>query len=129
MQKKGPGNIFQAACMYRCQNCGRFLTSANADQMSCLPTSSTIHHQGTVLPKHSRYGCSNIIIHLPCKELFNSFNLSFISDVYVHTGAQLGNFERGPRYICNGKDEIIHGLSPSVKCVAPLSIDISFAKV
>ena len=44
-------------------------------------------------------------------------------------GAQLGNFERGRRNICNRKDDIIYGLSPSVKCVAPLLIDISFAKV
>ena len=43
-----------------------------------------------------------------------------------HAGAQLGNFEwGGRRYICSRKDEIIHGLSPSVKCVAPLSIDMS----
>ena len=33
----------------------------------------------------------------------------------LQPGAQLGNFERGRRYICNRKDEIIHGLSPSVK--------------
>ena len=36
------------------------------------------------------------------------------------TGAQLGNFERGRRFICNSKDEIVHGLSPCVICVAPL---------
>ena len=33
---------------------------------------------------------------------------------------ELGNFERGRRYIYNRKDEIIHGLCPSVKCVAPV---------
>ena len=33
------------------------------------------------------------------------------------------------RYIYYGKDEIIRGLSPCVKCVAPLFIDISFVKV
>ena len=43
--------------------------------------------------------------------------------------AQLGNFDRGRRYIYNRKDEIIHGLSPSVKCVAPLFGDMSLAKV
>ena len=43
---------------------------------------------------------------------------------------QLGNFERGGRsYIYNRKDEIIHGLSPSVKSVAPLFSDMSLAKV
>ena len=36
-------------------------------------------------------------------------------------GAQQSNFERGGRsYIYNRKDEIIHGPSSSVKCVAPL---------
>ena len=36
-------------------------------------------------------------------------------------GAQLGNLERGGRRkINNRKDEIIHGLGDSVKCVAPL---------
>ena len=41
-------------------------------------------------------------------------------------GAQLGNLERGAQvYICNRKDEIIHGLSPSVKCVAHLLRDMS----
>ena len=34
-------------------------------------------------------------------------------------GAQLGNFERGAGIFVR-KDEIKHGLSPSVKCVAPL---------
>ena len=37
----------------------------------------------------------------------------------VDSGAQLGKFERGRMYICMRKDEIIHGLSPSVKFVAP----------
>ena len=43
------------------------------------------------------------------------------------TGAQLGNFERGRRYIFKG--EIIHGLSPSLKCVAPQFRYMSLAKV
>ena len=30
----------------------------------------------------------------------------------------------GRRFICNRKDEIIHGLSPGVKCVAPLFRDV-----
>ena len=34
-------------------------------------------------------------------------------------GAQLGNSKGGGNYICR-KDEIMHGLSPSVKCAAPL---------
>ena len=46
-----------------------------------------------------------------------------------YSGAQLVNFERGRRYIYNRKDEIIHGLSPSVKYVAPLFRDMSLAKV
>ena len=48
------------------------------------------------------------------------------------TGTQLGNFERGGggcRDICNRKDEIIHGLSPGVTCVAPLFTDMSLDKV
>ena len=36
----------------------------------------------------------------------------------IWTGAQLGNFERGRRYIYNRKDDIIHGLSLTVKCVS-----------
>ena len=35
----------------------------------------------------------------------------------------------GRRYIYNMKDEIVHGLSPSVKCVAPLLRDNSLDKV
>ena len=42
-------------------------------------------------------------------------------------GAQI--LRGGRRYICNRKDGIIHGLSPSVKCVAPLLRDMSLAKV
>ena len=38
-------------------------------------------------------------------------------------------FRGGCRYICNRNDEIIHGLSPSVKCVAPLYRDMSLPKV
>ena len=41
-----------------------------------------------------------------------------------------GNFERGRRYICNRRDEIIvkHGLSRIVKCVAPPLADMSLTK-
>ena len=35
----------------------------------------------------------------------------------------------GRRYIYDRKDEIIHGLSPSVKCIAPLFRDMFLAKV
>ena len=35
-------------------------------------------------------------------------------------GAQLGYFKGGGAGIYDGKDDIIHCLSPSVKCVAPL---------
>ena len=38
-------------------------------------------------------------------------------------GAQLGKNERGRRYIFIRKDEIIHGLSPSAKCDAPLYLE------
>ena len=43
-------------------------------------------------------------------------------------GAQPGTFERGRSYIYNRKDGIIHDLSPSIKCVAPLFRDMSLAK-
>ena len=43
---------------------------------------------------------------------------------HVITGAQPGNFERGAAIFINRKNEIKHGLSPSVKCVAPLFRDI-----
>ena len=49
--------------------------------------------------------------------------------LYTRSGAQLGNFERGRWYICYRKDEIIHCLSPSIKCVAALLRDMSLAKV
>ena len=46
------------------------------------------------------------------------------------TGAQLGNFEMvGRGYICIREDGKIHGLSLSVKCVAPLIRDMSLAEV
>ena len=35
-------------------------------------------------------------------------------------GCNRAIFDWGRRYICNRKDEIIHGPSPSVKCVLPL---------
>ena len=44
-------------------------------------------------------------------------------------GAQLDNFKRGAGINYNSKVEIIHGLSPSVKCVVPLFRDMSLAKV
>ena len=66
----------------------------------------------------------------------NPFMIFHMKETYSisssQAGAQLGNFERGGarrRYICNKKDEIMHDLSPTVKCVAPLSIDMSFTKV
>ena len=43
-------------------------------------------------------------------------------------GRNLVILRGGHRYICNRKDEIIHGLCPSVKCVAPLFRDMSLAK-
>ena len=39
----------------------------------------------------------------------------------VEPAVQMGNFARGRRrYIYKRKDDIIHGLSPSVICVVPL---------
>ena len=35
----------------------------------------------------------------------------------------------GRRYVCNRKDEIIHGLCHSLKCVAPLFRDMALARV
>ena len=54
-----------------------------------------------------------------------------MSLITCQAGAQLGNFERGFRFIYNRKDDIIHnGLSQRVKCVAPLFRDMSLiAKV
>ena len=55
--------------------------------------------------------------------LFLSYRFSIEFVLYERGrggGAQLDKFERGRRYFCNRKIEIIHGLSPSVKCVAPL---------
>ena len=42
--------------------------------------------------------------------------------MFAEAGAQLVNFETGGAgiFILIRKDEIIQGLSPSVKCVAPL---------
>ena len=47
--------------------------------------------------------------------------------MWLLTGVQLGNIERGRR-LSNRKDVIIHGLSPIVKCVAPLFRDMSLAR-
>ena len=45
----------------------------------------------------------------------------FLNTLYVQARAQLGKFEGGGRrYICDSKDEIIHGLNQSLQCVAPL---------
>ena len=50
--------------------------------------------------------------------------------VVVEAGAQLGNLEMGAQvYIYIRKDEIIHSLILSVKCVAPLFKDMFLAKV
>ena len=49
---------------------------------------------------------------------------SLKDDMYLNSGAQHGNFERGRRYYCNRKDQLIHDLiSPS------LLRDMSLAKV
>ena len=48
---------------------------------------------------------------------------SLKDDMYLNSGAQHGNFERGRRYYCNRKDQLIHNLSPS------LLRDMSLAEV
>ena len=47
----------------------------------------------------------------------------------LQQGRNLVILRGGRRYICNWKDEIIHGPSPSVKCVAPLIRDMFLAEV
>ena len=61
---------------------------------------------------------------------FRSFNLKNYNENKQRSfaGAHHSNFERGRRYIYNRKGEIIHGLSPRVKCVAPLFRDMFLAK-
>ena len=53
-----------------------------------------------------------------------------LTNLFPHfdPGVELGNFERGARYNYKRKDEIIHGLSPSVKSVATLLTDMSLDK-
>ena len=43
-----------------------------------------------------------------------------LHEAKIWTWAQLGNLERGRRYIYFRKDGIIHSLSPSVKCFASI---------
>ena len=50
-------------------------------------------------------------------------------DVFYMVAYRGATMSGGRRYIYNRKDEIIHGHSPSVKCVAPLFRDMSLAKV
>ena len=51
--------------------------------------------------------------------------------VHIDAGAQLGNFERGGagKFIIGRMRYVIHGLSLSVKCVAPTFRDVYLAKV
>ena len=44
-------------------------------------------------------------------------------------GRNLVILKVGRRYIYNTKDEIIHGRSPSVKCIVPLFREMSLGKV
>ena len=39
----------------RCQICGKFLTSENANLLLCLPSSAIIDNNGRVVPKHERW--------------------------------------------------------------------------
>ena len=54
-------------------------------------------------------------------------------DVIEHQGANQGAhwviLRGGPSHICNRKDEIKHGLSPSVKCIVPSLFVMSIVKV
>ena len=47
----------------------------------------------------------------------------------LQQGRNLVILRGGRRYICNWKDEIIHGPSTGVKCVLLLFLDMSLAKV
>ena len=76
---------------------------------------------------HTNYLLTEQVLREAIGALIELAVISYIRILY--TGAQLGNFEWGRRYICNMKDEIIHGFIPSVKFVAPLFLDISLAKV
>ena len=80
------------------------------------PFLSSFHSLQTILPSSFFF--------------FIYFFLSpFLFCLFDCSGAQLVNFERGRRYIYDRKDEILDGLSPSMKCVAPLFRDMSLAKL
>ena len=66
-------------------------------------------------------------IHQQKLDLLN-FWILFLSFTNQWHCVQERNLERGLRYIYNRKDEIIHGISPSVICVAPLFGGMSLAK-
>ena len=44
---------FTAATLFRCQICGKYLTSRTS-QLLCLPSSASIDNTGNVVPKHER---------------------------------------------------------------------------
>ena len=47
--------------------------------------------------------------------IVNVKNFYFTLYAICMSGAKLGNSKRGGGYICKRKDEIIHGLGPSIK--------------
>ena len=55
---------------------------------------------------------------------------AYMQVISMYRGATRKFLEGGGRwYIYNRKDEIIHGLSQSIKCVTPIYRDMSKAKV
>ena len=61
--------------------------------------------------------------------IHSAFNKSCVDIKVSKVGRNWVLLRGGRRYIYDRKDEITHGLSPSVKCVAPLLRDMSLAKV
>ena len=43
------------AGMFRCEICGKFLTSETSNMLPCLPSSASIDNNGMVVPKHERW--------------------------------------------------------------------------
>ena len=45
---------FTAATLFRCEICGKYLTSQTS-RLLCLPSSASIDNTGNVVPKHERW--------------------------------------------------------------------------
>ena len=66
------------------------------------------------------YSSTYIEIHLSFTRSTSS-SIYLCTYLYIYPGAQLVNLKGGSKFICDRNDDIyIHGLSPSVICVAPL---------